>query len=229
MLEDSQLVEVKPNIDQAQIAEGGAIQTVSTLFVSFRVNIHDNQDNYDLIHIGDGSSNYVAVFQDSSGSWGFYDDLSGNETDDPSFILNTWFTLGIKIEFSGSDAAITPRINGVDLAGFVSTGLVINSIQFGGVSTSFLTHVNNHQLDDLNIGTTDWGSSDLFDADFSSTIVPPFDSVTGTGMSISSGTLLVNNVGTNTYATKSFIFPITGFNSSLDWVDVTGVDISSDL
>lgn len=54
-------------------------------------------------------------------------------------------------------------------------------------------------IDAVKVGTTLHGT-DLFSADFASTAVPPFDSLTGSGISVSGGQLVVSNAGTDAYA-----------------------------
>lgn len=71
-----------------------------------------------------------------------------------------------------------------------------------GTRNSFDT--SHWQMDDLAIGTTGIGSSDVFADSFSgATIAPPFDSIVGSGISLSAGALLVDTA-VDGYAVKAF-------------------------
>jgi hypothetical protein len=112
-----------------------------------------------------------------------------------SFAPEVWYTVDLQVDFSESFPVVTPRINGAALAPFnCESGLAITRFYLGACqSIGSFSYVNNRQLDDLKIGTQGWGSDNLFSADFSSGVVPPFDSIVGLGASLSAGTLLVLN------------------------------------
>lgn len=181
--------------------------SVEGLYVQFKVNVHDIGDPGDFIHLGSSPTNFVAAYHSNgSSTFSFYENNGGNFSDSSdTFPIDSWYTLDMRISFSGGDATITPRVNGVELSPFTSSGLVITEVDFGSLLGNLI--VNDHELDDLRIGTTGWGSSDLFSADFSTTISPPFDSQTGTGISIVGGRLVISNAGTDAYAIKALSYP----------------------
>jgi hypothetical protein len=138
-------------------------------------------------------------------AWDF-NSLDGGTNVPQTFVAATWYDIGLKIGIEpGVGVVITPRIAGVEYATFTSSKTNIQSFDFGGFSPPLITHRN---LDNLLIGTTGYGSSDIFSADFTSTIVPPFDATSGANISISSGTLLINDsTGTANFARKNITWP----------------------
>lgn len=68
----------------------------------------------------------------------------------------------------------------------------------------FSGDVNDYTLDALTVGTTSFGSSELFSDNFSGgTIAPPFNAVVGSGISLAAGRLLLqSNPATDGYAKK---------------------------
>lgn len=93
------------------------------------------------------------------------------------------------------------RIDGVEEGPLVLDGMPsgLTQIRVGG---GFGGGVGNQFFDDVKVGTTGWQSSDVFSADFASAIVPPFDSTSGVGLSLSGGTLQVDN-SSFSYAQKA--------------------------
>jgi hypothetical protein len=100
----------------------------------------------------------------------------------PSWAFAHFFLDGVSV---GTDSAY-----GLDGIGFMLVGAIASG------------SANDHQIDDVKVGTSD-GASDVFSADFASAIVPPFDSTTGSGISASGGQMVISNAGTDAYATKT--------------------------
>ena len=187
----------------------GTPGTRTELYARFLVNVHNEIDGGDFLHLGDGGGNIVAVFRNNDSGidrfWFYYQNggtLENLLTAPNSFLLDTWYTVDMRIIW-GASIICYARVDGIDVGSFNCTGLDITTLQVGGL---YVAGTMNHQLDSFTLGTTGYGSSDLFSADFSSTIIPPFASTTGSGLSISSGTLLVTGT-TDTYATKAITFP----------------------
>lgn len=201
-----------PNISQFDVTQDTqqvpAPPIVLGLYVSFMVNVHDASEataSANFIQIGGAtvSDDAFAIWVDSAG-FEFEASTGGLTTVPGVFTLNTWFTIDLRIVISMGVITATPRINGVQYADFSGGTISIKNIFFGAIASG---SVNNHSLDNLLLGSTDWETSDFFSANFTSSIVPPFDSITGSGLSISGGTLLVSNAGTDAWATKAFIYP----------------------
>ncbi len=125
-----------------------------------------------------------------------------------TIVADSYYVMGARIRLLDAGASgyeITAYVDGVEQTPFtdptVRTG--IGSFDFGGRYAP--TDNVKRSFDYLKVGTTGWGSSDIFDADFASAIVPPFDStVSGGNLSIVSGNLLVDvpGGGTDAYAIK---------------------------
>jgi hypothetical protein len=115
--------------------------------------------------------------------------------------LETQYTVDLRLELVGGNFNVFGRVNGVEASAFTETAFSVDQLRVGAYASNAI--VNNQTIDDLLVGTTGYGSSDLFSYDFSAAIVPPFDSQTGTGLSIAGGALVVNNAGTDAYAVKN--------------------------
>lgn len=193
------------------ITEFSALLPPKDLYIQFDVNWHDAATvgfGSDVFDIGlNDDSNWIGVFSYDQGSgsfWAFYSWTGGSNGATTPVILDTWYTMGIKIEYTGS-YTVTPRVDGVDYASFNPGTVSLEKIHFGAWWSGAS---NNHELDNLTIGTSGWGSSDIFSANFDDfSIAPPFDSITGTGLDASSGTLTVVNGGGDAYAIKAVSWP----------------------
>lgn len=102
---------------------------------------------------------------------------------------------------------LTVRIDGVDQGTSDISGLNVTELKELWVGNYIADLVNDHLIDDVLVGTSGYGSSDVFSADFSASIVPPFDSeVNGAGLSISGGQLHVDTASADAYAVKDLSF-----------------------
>lgn len=181
------------------------------LYIQFDVNWHDAAsigNGADLIHIGDASNltggNFVAVFPatfSGSGVWQFWSDAppSGFINVPVVPVLDTWTTLGMFIQDNSGNLTLTPYVDGTPYTSYNAGTFSVTGLYFGAI---FSGVSNNHELRNLTIGTTGFGSTDLFAADGSS-LVPPFDSSTGTGISSTGTTIQVINSGTDAYGVKA--------------------------
>jgi hypothetical protein len=196
------------------------------LYVSFRVNAHDGEQGNEVITFSSagGGINYIGVARDVDNQFALFHDQSfvpgsNSQSPDGSWLLDTWYTVQMKLDFSSPDTTVvTPRFDGSELATFATTGagILMEEFRFGAIDR-FFGLTNNHDADDLKLGTTGWGSSNLFSADFSSTIVPPFDEIdlggapTPDSLSIVAGALHCSDAdspeGVAGYALKSLTFP----------------------
>lgn len=183
------------------------------MYIQFDMNWHDAgsiNNGADMIHVGEGdlsnNQTYVAVFP-QGGQFTFWSNVSPfNFAQVGTSALNTWITIGMKLEVSGATVMLTPKIDATEYTAFDAGSFNVTHFFFGAI---FSGSVNNFELDNLTIGSSGWGSSDIFTANFNDfSIVPPFDSVTGTGISASGGTLsIVNSPGTDAYADKTITWP----------------------
>lgn len=117
-----------------------------------------------------------------------------------------WYQIDLKLQSSiGSNVSITTRIDdtpGADLLELPSNTR-LNNLNFGALNT--VDSINKHYLFKLLLGTTGYGSDDVFDGRMDGHIVGPFDSRTGTGISlVNDHYLLINNAGSDAYASKAF-------------------------
>ncbi len=114
--------------------------------------------------------------------------------------IETWVTLEMFIQSDTPSAGlitVTPRIDGTALTPISTDAPDLTQLYFGSLPDPASQFNAYHHLDDLRIGTTDWGSSDIFAADFASAIIPPFTSLvpadapdtTYNNLSIDAGTL----------------------------------------
>jgi hypothetical protein len=177
-------------------------------YIQFDVNWHDAgsiNNGADMLHIGETdllNGNYVGVYP-ASGQFLFWSDAYPyNSSYAGTSALNTWITLGMFLSIDGlGNVTLAPRVAGVNYPSFPAGVFTIQNLFFGAIYSGAN---NNFELDNLTIGTAGWGTSDIFAANFNAfTIVPPFDSIVGTGLDASGGTLLVSNAGTDTYAQKT--------------------------
>ncbi len=149
-----------------------------------------------------------------------------------------------------AEAAIVPpppwmfegRVDGVsfgaaDVLAMGSTNL-LGGFWIGAYASGSLNAFN---LDDAAAGTSTWGATDLFMDDFSgATIAPPFDSVTGTDLMLSGGTLRDDGTTDATAIKNLSIFSggyfqvkakmdasmIAAGGSTADFIDVFDSDIN---
>lgn len=96
---------------------------------------------------------------------------------------------------------IEAKIDGTLYGPYTVTGFIPQILRLGAMS-SF--GPNDHDIDDVKVGTSGFGSTELFTADFASAIVPPFDSTTGSGITATGGVMNINNGGGNAYAQVDF-------------------------
>lgn len=182
------------------------------LYVQFDINWHDSatiNNGTDPLTIGEDVDDlvngaFVSVYP-SIGQWSFWNNVppfDSREVGSTSGILDTWITIGMLFQVSGGTLWLSPRVQGVTYSPF-DTGLTyITEIAFGATYSAPST---NFELDNFTIGTTGWGSSNIFSANFNDlSIVPPFDSIIGTGMDASGGTLsVILSTGDDTFAKKT--------------------------
>lgn len=192
----------------------------NVLYIQFQIRSNDSNTASQSFQIGTSDEHYNLEVNRSDGVGGSnlfleYFTLSGSHIINAapgSFALNTWYTIDIKLDFSASPASATFRIDSSVIGSFLldKGGLTIDYFGLGNVDATGFKRDENY--DNLKLGTTSYGSSDLFDADFSSAIVPPFDSVVDPSgaLSISAGTLKnfhAAGSSVKSYANKSFVFP----------------------
>lgn len=122
---------------------------------------------------------------------------------------------------------VTFRIDGTEYDTSDITADNVTELTVINVGARYGIDVNKHEIDDVRVGTTGYGSSDVFSADFTGgTVVPPFDStVNGGDLDASGGTLAIDNAGADAYAVKDvsltaqhayFQFKV---KVSQDWID----------
>ena len=181
------------------------------LYVSFIVNKHESVDHADLIWVADVDTQYFAAYMyfnttTSQQTIEFYGWDNWEDYGTP-VSLDTDVLLEMKLEYDSTVTppkwTVTPRVDGNELPPFIDESIgPIVQVSVGAPWTGGAT--TNHHIDDVKIGTTGWGSSDLLLADFATDIVPPFDSVTGTGAVLDAGRLLCTDVGA---AVKAITYP----------------------
>jgi len=186
--------------DADEVTDGSSAGSADMLDVHQDAGADDtNAILFTFLEWPSGTPPNVIIF----GTW------STNQTHSLTVVADTYYVFGAKIRLlnGGADGyEVTPYVDGVEQAPFTDptprTG--IGSFDFGGRYAPASDNVK-RSYDYLKVGTTGWGSSDLFDANFSSAIVPPFDSeVSGGNLSIVTGNMLVDvpGGGTDAYAIK---------------------------
>jgi hypothetical protein len=119
--------------------------------------------------------------------------------------LDTNYVVDFRLMISDGVTTVLGRIDGAPFGTFTDDCTAATELRVGVMSYNVQpVHLN---IDNVLMGTTAFGSSDVFLADFASAIVPPFDSTTGTGLTIVSQTLDASNTGADAYASFAFSFP----------------------
>ena len=119
-------------------------------------------------------------------------------------LADVWYTIDLKVEFAVDHETldITTRLDSSVLGTLNCTS---NPTAAWNISNFLLGAPDNgeniRQYDLCKLGTTGYGTSDLFNADFSS--LAPFDSLSGTGISVTGGVLDINNPSGHPYAIKA--------------------------
>lgn len=167
----------------------------------------DNTDwiTANFIFIGYFYTNRNIVLQDNSAGAGG-GSINGPDDSCPD---NTWVTVDVKLDFAAAPA-ITMRLSGVDVGtvtAFANPDFSIAAIMWGLMGNN----AGNFNLDDLRLGTSDWGSSELFAANNTvGFLVPPFDLQYfdyDPRISVVAGTIRVNNDYGVDFLQKNVAFP----------------------
>lgn len=116
----------------------------------------------------------------------------------------TWYVIDVKIERTSDHLHMTAtvRLDGVSLGTGTTwdSGSPWNIFDFAaGALHNF--RISSRDMDYFTIGSTTWGTTDIFNCDFSS--LAPFDTLEGTGVSIGSGMLSIVNSGSYGDALKT--------------------------
>lgn len=179
---------------------------IPSIYFQFDVNFGSVDGNTDMVDIWFTSG--------ASGTWidgvwpDFYYNLlySNYGTFNPGVTLarDTWYTIGIIWRW-GPTRSIELFFNGTSLGtAYVPNYGHIGSFNFGARFGYVDTY---RHLDNLTVGTTGLGSSDIFSADFTTSIVPPFGSSVGS-VSVDGGAMLAQGApGFNAYAIEDISFP----------------------
>ena len=202
--------------EAACIAAGGTFQGVGTpcepnpcgcilwapvTWVRFEVLVateDSSNDNADLIAVGSGiprvEPNITAYLDLPNMSFNFNGDPFYS-TEAEGFVLDEWNVVDFKFDNTFDPMRCSPLLNGVPISndtGYIEAPMSIVGVLFGSVGYS--AHNQRYRLRNLKIGTTGYGSSDLFNAALDTEIVPPFDSTTidpGCELLVDGGSMLV--------------------------------------
>lgn len=134
------------------------------------------------------------------------------EYDSLTIDADTYYVFDLKFVLSPDHKTqtVTVRLDGVVLGTNVSTStlewmptnFVTGGVSGGGTLSGGGVTIN-RDFDYFYIGSTTYGTSDIFSADFTSTIVPPYDSIVGTTPpSIVSGAMHVEDASDSVYALR---------------------------
>lgn len=133
--------------------------------------------------------------------WRLYQDGGALSEFSGTYVANAWRKIDIEIVSQvGAYDRMYLTIDNVPIGNLLlNTGSTISRIYFGAYQA---TSAVDHYLSSLTLGTTGYGSSNVFDGHTTSTIVPPFDSVAGTP-TVPTSTLIYCNASGD-LAIKSF-------------------------
>ena len=123
------------------------------------------------------------------------------------------FQIDLKIEVGGGNITVTQTFENTTYDPLTVSGTQLGSFSFGA---RYDGTVASRYLDTLQMGTGFAGDTNIFAANFNSmTIIPPFESITGPGMSMvsgylpdgtySNGSMFITNDGEQTYAVKDLV------------------------
>jgi hypothetical protein len=103
---------------------------------------------------------------------------------DAAVVADTYYYWDFKVDYSSvpGQTTMSARLDGVDQDDAVFTSpLCPTRLVLGCLSNLGGSLLQNRTFDDVTFGNSDWRSTEYVDANFASTIVPPFDDTEGLG------------------------------------------------